>query len=272
MELNELVEIVFTKYQRKNQIIIPDEYMSEYRIFSSKEYEKSGNSSKSYVKRVFMRDIALKSENGVELKNRIYDLYIINELGIKSLAKKIDISYSECRTLLQLLNIPIRKGYNVVTDNLRTFRSNRLKSEYKNKTGWFTNLDRKTHKTQKGVGGYYFNKNKQKYVWLRSTWEYVYAKYLDKINVNWDVEVTQYNVNDFTYTPDFFIYDDKNELVKIVEIKGFWKDKLWKTNKLKTELKNIQLVTIENLDRYILENSSYQKELKEWKEFRKLKI
>ena len=34
----------------------------------------------------------------------------------------------------------------------------------------------------------------KKNVWLRSSWEYIYAKWLDSKNILWDIECQMYNV------------------------------------------------------------------------------
>lgn len=48
-----------------------------------------------------------------------------------------------------------------------------------------------------------------------------YARYLDSQNVNWKYESQTFELENCTYTPDFFIYDKNNNLKEIVEVKGF---------------------------------------------------
>jgi hypothetical protein len=160
-----------------------------------------------------------------------------------------------------------------VTDELRKFRKQKADDEAKNKTGWCSaevQAKCKSNNTQRGVQGYYFNKSLQKYVWLRSTYEYIYAKWLDKQKVIWDVEVKTYNMNGILYRPDFFIYSNY-ELIKIVEIKGFWRDKEYKSYMLNDILKT-DVVVITDIDQYIEIDSNYNKQLYEWKNKRILKL
>ena len=136
-EIIKLVNEIFIKYQKGNGIQIPAEYEYEYKIFVTEEYKKNGNSARSYVKRVFMRDKALHSDSGIQLKKMIHTLYVEQQMGYKNLSKLINLSYSECRTLLRLLNIEVRTGYDVVTEPLHKFRRDKCKSEYENGIGWF---------------------------------------------------------------------------------------------------------------------------------------
>lgn len=66
----------------------------------------------------------------------------------------------------------------------------------------------------RGYSGWY------KGVYLRSSLEFAYAYYLDKIGVKWIYEKQLYHIGTFTYKPDFFLYDDRGNLFKIVEVKG----------------------------------------------------
>ena len=66
----------------------------------------------------------------------------------------------------------------------------------------------------RGYAGFY------KGYYLKSSYEYAYAKYLDFIGAKWKYEEHHYNLRGKGYTPDFFIYNQKNELLHIVEIKS----------------------------------------------------
>lgn len=58
-------------------------------------------------------------------------------------------------------------------------------------------------------------------LYLRSSYEYVFCKILEKQKINFKMEQEKYLLpNGKYYIPDFFIYNDKNELIKIIEIKG----------------------------------------------------
>lgn len=68
---------------------------------------------------------------------------------------------------------------------------------------------------------------------MDSSWEVKVAKYLDDNNYNWKYDSEKYLLSDGRYIhPDFFIYDDNDNLIKIIEVKGYFRD----ANKLKFEM------------------------------------
>jgi hypothetical protein len=192
--------------------------------------------------------------------------------GLKRIASELNFSYTKTRNLFEYLEIDIRKGQNVVTDEVRRFRKEKAIHEAKTKTGWCSveaQAKIKNKHTSRGVQGYYLSKSKNDYVWLRSTYEYIFAKWLDKQNIKWDIEKTTYKIGKIIYRPDFFIYEN-DKLKKIIEIKGYWRDKEYKA-KLLNEKLDVDVITIYDIVPYISKDSSYGKELKEWKKIRKLK-
>ena len=58
---------------------------------------------------------------------------------------------------------------------------------------------------------------KYKKIWMRSTWEIAYAKYLDNLNIKWQYESKVFNLGDTTYTPDFYLPESDT----YIEIKGW---------------------------------------------------
>ena len=58
-------------------------------------------------------------------------------------------------------------------------------------------------------------------IWLKSSYEIAYAKYLDKNNIKWKYEYKTFNLGDTTYTPDFYL----PETNQYIEIKGWYTDK-----------------------------------------------
>lgn len=65
-----------------------------------------------------------------------------------------------------------------------------------------------------GYGGLY------KDFMLRSTYEYICAVWLDRQELNWSYEDTTYTFsNNDRYTPDFFIYDEDDKLLFVIEVK-----------------------------------------------------
>jgi len=221
--------------------------------------------------------LKLSSDDLDYLKTEIS--YYYNDLGwgLKVVARNVlGISYSECRTLFKNLGLTFRTGYNVVTDNLKEFRKQKAINETECNIG-FRNpeLKRFAEKTNRGVQGYYYNKSNQEYVWLRSTYEYIYAKFLNKIGVNWKIEEQYFLLSDNTkYSPDFYIYDENWNLIQIVEIKGYYDCRAYKVDLLKTEHfsdTNIDFVLIKDINKYIPTGQTYLSELKTWKQIRKSK-
>lgn len=83
-----------------------------------------------------------------------------------------------------------------------------------------------------GKGQYYKN------IYMRSSYEIAYAKYLDKNNIKWLYESKTFNLENCTYTPDFYL----SKLDKYVEIKGWWRDKAkTKFNSFKKQYPKIKI-------------------------------
>jgi predicted nuclease of restriction endonuclease-like RecB superfamily len=73
-----------------------------------------------------------------------------------------------------------------------------------------------------GKGQYY------KGIYMRSSYEIIYAKWLDMLNYHWIYEATTFNLGNTTYTPDFYLPSAQT----YIEIKGFWRDDAKKKFKL----------------------------------------
>ncbi len=59
---------------------------------------------------------------------------------------------------------------------------------------------------------------------MDSSWEVKVAEYLDNNNYNWKYSSEKYLLSTGQYLyPDFFIYDDGGKLLKIVEVKGYFR-------------------------------------------------
>lgn len=207
--------------------------------------------------------------------------YIIEGRGLKSMIKdfNLPVTYSFIRGLFKFMNIKIREP-NKANDFLRKRRSQNANKQYKEKIGFFSpEVQEKIkikNKITKGIQGYYWNESRKKYVWLRSSWEFIYAKWLNKQNVKWDVEKKEYKFineegNEYKYKPDFFIYEE-GDLKKIIEIKGYWKDKLYKFNRLREELlgKDVDVILITDIIPYC--ESNINNEIKLWKKLRRLEL
>ena len=57
-------------------------------------------------------------------------------------------------------------------------------------------------------------------IWMRSSWEIKYAKYLDKKKLEWQYESKTFDLGNTTYTPDFYLPEHN----LYIEIKGYWRD------------------------------------------------
>jgi len=63
---------------------------------------------------------------------------------------------------------------------------------------------------------------------MRSSWEIKYAKYLDKLGINWRYEFKTFDLGNTTYTPDFYLPNQD----LYIEIKGWSSDVFIKKFKL----------------------------------------
>lgn len=203
------------------------------------------------------------------------DEYYVNVgQGLKSLIKdfNLPITYSPMRNLVKFLGYKMHSD-RAANDFLRKRRKENAKIASENKTGIYSDESQKKIKnknTSRGIQGYYWNPFFNKFVWLRSSWEYIYAEWLTKKNIKWDVEVKTYDLGETTYRPDFFIFNENNDLVKIVEIKGYWKNRLYKYKILKEQMPEIDMVLITDINPYCTE--SQNKEIKKWKKLIELKL
>jgi len=215
----------------------------------------------------------LVSPRGQVLYSILYKKYIIEEDGLKIIARDLGTTYTLARHLLALYQIPLRTGRSVVTNNLRGRRRSKAISEHKAGIGWFDpTIRRKIEKSNaRGVQGYFFNESLQKDVWLRSTYEYIFAKWLNRTHQRWDVEVKNYMLDNFrSYRPDFFLYDSSDNLIKIVEIKGYWDHNSDKAKMLNDILQiEVAIIYGKEIREFITADSTYEKELEEWKKVKR---
>lgn len=68
--------------------------------------------------------------------------------------------------------------------------------------------------SNRGYAGFY------KGIYLRSSYEYAYARYLDFYGLKWKFEMQIFDLGYKLYKPDFFILNPDNSIKKIVEIKS----------------------------------------------------
>jgi hypothetical protein len=189
--------------------------------------------------------------------------------GYKLLAKELNLTYSVIRLLCNKhIGFETRKGYNIVTEKLKEIRSKNAKMNNPF-LDWPRKRPRLLEKNAKSIQGYYVKKDGTK-VWLRSTYEYIIAKWLDKLNVDWKVEVKTYELkNGENYRPDFFIYNNE-KLMSIIEVKSRYfnkENREYKFHMLKEEY-DIDCLLITDITKFT--NKTYHQELKEWKKQRSL--
>jgi hypothetical protein len=214
-------------------------------------------------------------QDTIKLIFNLNHLYHDCGMGFKLLSKELgNISYTRLRTIFRTLDIQKRNGTSCVTNSLKKIRSERAKKNnpWKDWTSKYIDKDKinKHH-----LGGWYLNQSNEKYVWLRSSWEYGYAKWLDSQKINWDVEVRSYLLSDGRYyRPDFFIFKD-NCLDHIVEIKSKWSngslDRIDKFEQFKKEYKNINSILIMD-EVFDLIGKNQNENLIEWKKTRILEL
>jgi hypothetical protein len=70
----------------------------------------------------------------------------------------------------------------------------------------------------------------------------------------------------------FFVYEN-DKLVKIIEVKGYFKNRLWKFDELKKQpsLQNVEFSLIDDITPF-LDGKTYLGELKWWKQNRLLRL
>lgn len=250
---------------------IPDILKNEYN-FIKNTYSKKCNLPVAKFLIEYYKKTNDYKQCSIFIKNEYEDGY-----GIKYIANKLNISYTQCRNVLLYLNIEIRRGNNIITDKLLKFRKEKALYERNNHTGWLSKdvIEKRKIKSsnKKGIQGFYFNKSLQKNVWLRSSYEFIFSEWLDHNDYIWDIEVKTFNIGDELYRPDFFIFDDNMKLKKIIEVKGYWDNRSYKVNELKKILPDIEIIFIginNNLiQNYIIEdNKKYKDKLKQWKQIR----
>lgn len=126
----------------------------------------------------------------------------------------------------------------------------------------------------RGYSGYY------KGFYLRSSYEYAFAKYLDDRKIDWKYEQKSFDLNGEIYVPDFFIYRN-NSFLGVVEVKSNKSEEIQKGKEKLQKLEKYyfikgELISLSELNRLYKEqykdNSKLNKVLKEWKENKNNKL
>ena len=112
---------------------------------------------------------------------------------------------------------------------------------------------------------------------IRSSWEYIFCKYLEYRDVNYKVELKRYQTPMGMYTPDFFIFGKNKKLKAIIEIKP----KRFINTEIISKLEFVS--KIENVKTFIIDYNDLYKRIQrtnytfhtlqvEWKTFAESKI
>jgi hypothetical protein len=177
--------------------------------------------------------------------------------GMKAIAKEFGLTYTAVRWRLLKAKVQLRSPKEV-TDFLRRTRAHNMKIRM-SKSGPVGHQG-----SPLGVGGFYFNKTRGKWVWLRSTFEYIYACWLDRNHIEWDVEVKQAKIDGRWYRPDFFIYEN-GVLSRITEIKSKWIEGIQRGRSSSvSEFEGVPVERVMNITPFIPIGSCYSSELRAW--------
>ena len=191
----------------------------------------------------------------------LVDLYSNKGIGIKLLARAFDISYSRMRVILKnYVKLNLRTCQES-TDFLKGIRRERILGDKNPWYDWPANKPFLSKTSSRGIQGYYTRRD-GKTIWIRSSWEYRYASWLDQQKIDWKYEDYNFTLsNGETYRPDFLIYE-AGILVKIVEIKGYFDNRRYKAEILKNDLMGkVDVVIIDNINDYGTEEDT-----KRWKQ------
>jgi hypothetical protein len=210
-----------------------------------------------------------------KLISNLNHLYHDCGMGFKLLSSQLgNISYTRLRTIFKALGIEKRNGKSCITEGLKKIRSERAKKSNP-WTNWNEKYPDKDKVNSHHLGGWYFNKSSNKHVWLRSSWEYGYASWLDSQAFVWDVEIRSYLLSDGRYyRPDFFIFSN-DCLSYIVEIKSKWAngslERIDKFEKFKQEYPNIKALLVSD-ELFAIIGRTQSQVLAEWKTKRILEL
>lgn len=236
------------------------------------------NGDFSYKCWKYYKPLIIKFKYYKDVRNFFVEKYIVGGYGFKSLIKEfeLDITYTKLRFIFEVLDIERRKGYDVITERLRNVRSKNALGDKNHFYKW-PEIRPELLKTNsnRGINGYYYNNSMKKYVWLRSSYEYLYSKYLDENNIKWDVEYQYYNINNRNYLPDFFIFENDN-VCKIVEIKseyysGYVRDEFINIFNFFKNI-GIEYLIISDVELKKLNSKSLRSISREWKKIRRKTI
>lgn len=211
-----------------SKIFLIQEYIRDRK--SAKDIANQiGCSKASIYRRLKKCDIHVRNsvESHKEIVNKKYSFitksflikeYIVNKKSAYQIAKEINSGKNLIYNRLRKYNIKIRT------------KSEARKGKYKGKKA------PRFGKVAHGKWGEY------KGIWMRSSWEIKYAKYLDGLGIEWKYEPRRFDLDNMTYLPDFYLPNKKI----YVEIKGWLSIESYKKiKKFKIKFPEKKLIILE---------------------------
>jgi len=238
------MEVEVDEFHKK---VFQDWYSKIHQVNSNKRYE-------------FVKDNPLPYDTAEYIKSLYNEGY-----GYRIISRVLDISYTQCRRLLNVyIGMKTRKGLNVVTEKTREFRKQRVSGIRSPFYEWPTKRPFLSKRSETGLQGYYIKKNGNP-IWLRSSWEYIFAKWLDNNNIEWVCSTNSYRISENeTYNPDFYIYQDDECF--FVEIKGTrYQHRLYKVEWFREQYPNYKIAVIDDITPFIPKGSTYKEQLELWR-------
>ncbi len=170
-------------------------------------YEKStiGNLLRKTKLKITNPNHSSNTKNTIKNKEFLYHQYVTLEKTQEQIAEEYGGSSNMVMRYLKKFNIPARSGSDAILLSFKNGRNIPIQKKNPRGKGRWVNLDGKN-------------------VYMKSTWEVGVAKYLFLNGYNFKYEEVRFDLGDYTYTPDFFIYDEKGNLQSIIEVKGWFKD------------------------------------------------
>ena len=195
-------------------------------------------------------------------KDELINLYHIQKKSIIDISKIFNCCYGTIYKWLLNYNIKIKTKKETHLGKKRPEHSKLMKGDgnpifgtqrpesvrekiSKSRMGKYTGRNsgmfgkKPSHKCSYGKGGKYNN------VWMKSSYELKYAKYLDQHNIKWLYEPKAFDLGETTYRPDFYL----PELDSWIEVKGYWTEEA--TNKF-----NLFKKLYSNIKIYIIDKSA----------------
>ena len=136
------------------------------------------------------------------LKNRdyLYNQYVNLDKSSGDIANDLSVSSFNVINHMKKFNIPIREASEA--QMIAQKKPNR--------------------KTTHGKGQWIIVNGENR--WVRSSWEILVINYLTQNEYKFRYEEVKFDLGDRSYTPDFFLYDENDDLTGIIEVKGWVSD------------------------------------------------